>query len=236
MVLKVGVQQLVDDMPAVDRQAFAHMVAGVLAGDEPAQLNQPQQVFAVPGIQVVLLRFQLRQFLRRIVDQGGQLCPVGGGHRLAQHHVDLFADNARRAVEDVDERLVLAVQVAHKMFGALGQAGQGFQVDDLAGSRGDGGVLFGQHAQIAQLFRGGGQSLGHGSPPFRGRVSAAVTPAAGWCAGTGRRPPADGDPGAPPAWRRCCRAAPGGNRAAAFSAVLPAGGPPRASSRRRSSG
>ena len=41
VVLKVGVEQLVQNVAAVFRQHAAHMGAGVLGGHEPAQVDEP---------------------------------------------------------------------------------------------------------------------------------------------------------------------------------------------------
>ena len=68
VVLKVGVKQFVEDVAAILGQAAAHMVAGVLAGHEPAQIDEPQQCQPIPGVQVFLAGFQLGQFLIGIID------------------------------------------------------------------------------------------------------------------------------------------------------------------------
>ena len=52
------------------------------------------------------------------------------------------------------KRFMLAVQVAHKMLGALGQAQQCLNADDLAGRGGHGLVFLGKQAQIAQMLVG----------------------------------------------------------------------------------
>ena len=109
VILEVGVQQLVDDMPAVGRQAAAHMVPGMFAGDKPAQLDEPQEILAVPGIQIGLALLELGEFLVGIVDQSGEFGTLGIGHPLPQHRVDLFPDNARGTVENMDERLIFTV-------------------------------------------------------------------------------------------------------------------------------
>ena len=78
VVLKVGVKQLVEDVAAVLRQTVAHMVAGMLAGHEPAQVDEPQQRLTVPLFQRFLVGaalLELGQLLVRIVDQSRQLGP-----------------------------------------------------------------------------------------------------------------------------------------------------------------
>ena len=137
MVLKVRVQKLVDDMPAAFGQAFAHILAGVLAGNQPADVNQLQKRAFVPAVQPGGGRVPAldeRQLLHRIVDEGGQLNADFLGYRGSQDRVNFFPDNAGRRVKDVDERLVLTVQVADIVFGAFWQLGHGFKPDNLAGS------------------------------------------------------------------------------------------------------
>ena len=154
VVLKVGVEQLVQHIAAARRQAGAHIAAGVLGGDQPADVDQPEQGLAVPALEggfARLLGLELGQLFGRVVDQGGQLGPLAGGHRLAQHLVHLFPNDPRGRVEDVDKGLVLPVQVAHEMLGALGQLEQGLGADDLAGGRRLGRVVPGQQVQIFQI-------------------------------------------------------------------------------------
>ena len=98
VVLKVGVKQLVEDVAAVLRQTAAHMVAGMLAGHEPAQVDEPQQRHAIPGVQVFLAGFQLGQLLIGIIDERRQLGTLLGGDTVAKHRVDFFTDDARCAV------------------------------------------------------------------------------------------------------------------------------------------
>ena len=152
VVLKMGVEQFVQNVAAVLGQAAAHMVAGVLAGNKPAQVDQPQQRQAVPCVQIGLARLQFRQLLIGIVDQRCQLGALLGGDIRPQHSVDLLMDNARCAVQDMYKRLMLAVQITHKMLGALGQAQQRLNADDLAGGCGHRLVFLGKQAQIAQMF------------------------------------------------------------------------------------
>ena len=180
VVLKMGVEQLVQNIGTALGQTGAHMGAGVLTGHKPAQFDEPQQGGAVPAGQVGLAGFQFRQFLGGIVDQGGQLGPFRRRHFFPQHKIDLFVNDTRCTVEDMHKGFVFPVQVAHKMLGALGQPQHRFDADDLAGGRHRGGAP-GQQAQIAQMFT----VSRHGQSPFRYR--------------TRQKPPAGTGPG--PAWR-----------------------------------
>ena len=98
VILEVCVEQLVKDIAAVLGQAAAHVVAGVLAGHEPAQIDKPQQCQPIPRVQIFLAGFQLWQLLVRVVNESRQLGTLLDGDALAQHGIDLLADDARRAV------------------------------------------------------------------------------------------------------------------------------------------
>ena len=91
--------------------------------------------------------------LARIVDERAQLALLIEGERVAKDFVDMFAHDARAVVEDVHKGFVLAMHVAHKMLGALGQVEDGREIDDL-GKRGLlGGELSRQQAQILEVLR-----------------------------------------------------------------------------------
>ena len=51
VVLKMGVEQLVQDIAAAGRQALPHMVAGVFGRYQPTDVNEPQQGVGVPLVQ-----------------------------------------------------------------------------------------------------------------------------------------------------------------------------------------
>ena len=103
-------------------------------------------------MQIGLARLQFRQLLVGVVDQRCQLGALLGRDIRSQHSVDLLTDNARCAVQDMYKRLMLTVQITHKMLGALGQAQQRLNADDLAGGCGHRLVFLGKQAQIAQMF------------------------------------------------------------------------------------
>ena len=138
----MGVQQLVYDVAEALRHALAHKAARVFRGHKAAHVNQPVQRLAVPRAHVALQRLQLRQLALGVIDEGGEFRALALGHPGAQHPVHLFADDARRAGQNMPERLGLAVHVAHEMLGGLGQLEDGVQVDNLFRGRGHGGVIF----------------------------------------------------------------------------------------------
>ena len=155
MVLKVGVEQLIQNVAAADGQAGPDVLPGVLGRDQTADLNEAEQRLGVPLLQRFLipaLGLELGQLLVGVIDQGGQLGAGGGGHGIPQHDIHFLADDAGGGVEDVDEGLVLSVQIAHKVLGAFGQFQQGLGTDDLAGGRRLRGIIPGKQRQIFQIF------------------------------------------------------------------------------------
>ena len=123
VVLKVGVQKLVNDMPTALRQAGTHIFPCVLGRNKAAYIDQAQQRLAVPGFQLKAFRvagLEQGQLARRVVDQGGKLGTDGLGHVFTQDKINFFADNTGSGVQQVDKSLVFAVQVTDIMLGALG--------------------------------------------------------------------------------------------------------------------
>ena len=96
--------------------------------------------------------FDVLQFVSRVVDQRGQLRPFGGGEALAVDGVDLVPDDAGAVVEDVGEGLVLSMDVAHKVFGALWQRQDGLQIDNLGTDLLHGAELLRQQPQVGILI------------------------------------------------------------------------------------
>ena len=154
VVLEVGVEQLIQNVAAAGGQAGPDVLPGVFGGDETADVDEAEQGLAVPLFQRLLVGaalLELGQLLVRVINEGRQL---GAGilrHRIPQHDVHLLPDDAGGGVQDMYERLVLAVQVTHEVFGALGQLEQRLRADDLAGSRCLRGIVPGQKAQIFQV-------------------------------------------------------------------------------------
>ena len=154
VVLEVGVEQLIQNVAAAGGQAGSDVLPGVFGGDETADVDEAEQGLTVPLFQRLLVGaalLELGQLLVRVINEGRQL---GAGilrHRIPQHNVHLLPDDAGGGVQDMYERLVLAVQVTHEVFGALGQLEQRLRADDLAGSRCLRGIVPGQKAQIFQV-------------------------------------------------------------------------------------
>ncbi len=54
---------------------------------------------------------------------------------VAENLVHVLADHARAVIQDVQERLVFAMEVAHEVLGALGQVQDRLEIDDLGENR-----------------------------------------------------------------------------------------------------
>lgn len=68
-----------------------------------------------------MLQMRERELLMRVVDEGAQVALFLLGELVAKDVVHVLAHHARAVVEDMQERLVFTVQIAHEMLGTLGQ-------------------------------------------------------------------------------------------------------------------
>ena len=147
------VQQLVDDVGVIARDGLTHLGAGIAARKRAGNHNELVEHGLVPGGRVLVLAADQLDLLARVVDERAQLALFVKGERVAKDLVDMLAYDARAVVEDVHEGFVFAMQVAHKVLGALGQVEDGREIDDL-GKRGLlGGELSRQQAQILEVLR-----------------------------------------------------------------------------------
>ena len=118
----VLVEQLVDDVAVPARQRAAYFGARVLGGAQTANLKQAADRDAVPLGAVGRGLGQFLQLLLGVVNECGEPGALVGGQAVAQYGVHFVAHRARGVVQDMYESVRLAVQVAHKVFGSLGQA------------------------------------------------------------------------------------------------------------------
>ena len=131
VLVRLGVQQLVQHIGVLGRHGLAHLAARVAGGQGTAQPDQPVQVFFIEGRRhVAQLQLHGELFLR-VVDQGEEIIPLLLGHLPGELLLRFFADDPGAVVQNVAEGLVLAVQVGHKMLRPLRQVEDGLQVDDL---------------------------------------------------------------------------------------------------------
>ena len=147
------VQQLVDDVGVIARDGLTHLGAGIAARKRAGNHNELVEHGLVPGGRVLAPAADKIDLLARIVDERAQLALFVKGERVAKDLVDMLARDARAVVEDVHKGFVLAVHIAHKMLGALGQVEDGREVDDLGECGLLGGKLSRQQAQILEVLR-----------------------------------------------------------------------------------
>ena len=120
VLIRMRVQQLVDDVGVIARDGLTHLGAGIAARKRAGNHNELVEHSLVPGGRVLVLAADQLDLLARVVDERAQLALFVKGERVAKDLVDMFAHDARAVVEDVHKGFVLAVHVAHKMLGALG--------------------------------------------------------------------------------------------------------------------
>ena len=153
VLVRVRVQQLVDDVGVIARDGLTHLGARVAARKRACDHDELVKHRLVPGWRVLALAADQLDLLARVVDERAQLALFVKGERVAKNLVDMLAHDARAVVEDVHKGFVLAMHVAHKMLGALGQVEDGREVDNF-GKRGlFGGELSRQQAQILEVLR-----------------------------------------------------------------------------------
>ena len=150
VLVGVRVQQLVDDVGVVARDGLAHLGARVAARKRARDREQPVEHGLVPRRRVLVRAAGELELFVRIVDERAQLALLLLGKGAGEDLVHVLAHHARAVVEDVQERLVLTVKVAHEMLGALGQVEDGLQVDDLGEHRLLRGELLGEQAEVLE--------------------------------------------------------------------------------------
>ena len=148
ILVGLGVEQLVQDGGVLLGHGLTHLFPGVLGGEHPRQVHQLRQTGEVPFVGQRALLPKEPQLLPGIVDQRAQLGDLPLVQLLAQPQVHLLPHHAGAVVHDVAEGLVFAVEVAHEVLGALGQAQHGGDIDDLGVQRLPGGKLLGEQVQV----------------------------------------------------------------------------------------
>ncbi len=144
VVVVIHMEQLVDHIGELPRHLLSHLGAGVLGGHHLANLHQSVDgnLLKVLGKQSRLA--DLSQIPVRVIDQVRQLDFLLLGNQVPKGLPDLLPDNAGRAAQQVDKRLIFPVQVAEEILRPLRQSADRHQVNDLAGGRPHRGVLPGQ--------------------------------------------------------------------------------------------
>ena len=124
-------QQLHDDGFVAFWNVAAHLACREFPAHEFGQFEQICNVLLIPDCVRLALCCQLLHLLARIVDQRAELRLLLLRHALAEAVVHLFLDDTRAVVEDVKERIICTMQIAHEVLRALRQHELRFQIDDL---------------------------------------------------------------------------------------------------------
>ena len=164
VLIGVRVQQLVDDVGVIAWDGLADLGARVTAGQGTRHHQQALEHDLVPARRRDVLQMRERELLMRVVDEGAQVALFLLGELVAEDIVHVLAHHARAVVEDMQERLVFTVQVAHEMLGALGQVEDCLQVDDLGEHRLLRGKMLREQAQVLERLVGAGDH--DAAPPF----------------------------------------------------------------------
>ena len=130
-----GVEQLLHNVSEFARQRLAHLGAGILGGGKPAHGNEPPEHYAVPVVKIRHGGFGLNKLFARVIDERRERAPLRNHKRAFKRLVDLVCNCAGAVVQNVQERFMLAMDVAHEVFCALRQVQDSSQVDDLRTGR-----------------------------------------------------------------------------------------------------
>ena len=167
LLVVVGMEQLVQNIAEGLGHSLAHLGTGVFGGHQLANLHQPVEGDAVPIVHIDGVPLDFLHLFLGVIDKGGEPGPLLFRHGMSENHVHLFPDDAGSVVENMAEGLILAMEVAHEMLGALGQVAYGVQVNDLGADGRDVRVLLGQQLKIILLAAQLLILQAHGGPPFR---------------------------------------------------------------------
>lgn len=148
------VEQLLDDVGELLGQLLAHLGAGILGRDVLTHRDEAAQGEGIPVVHVVTLHLGLEQLqlLGRVVDEGAEGAYLLVAQLVAQHLAYLALDIARRILEHMLEGLVLAVYVGQEVLGALGQAQDGLEVDDLGAGLGSVAEAAREQLQVVEIL------------------------------------------------------------------------------------
>ena len=153
LALARRVEELVDDVGVGDRHGLTDLGARVQAAQAPRKPHQEEQRVGVPLVARLARLVHAAELLLRIVDEGAEAGALSASKLGREQAVHLLADDPRAVVEDVQERLVLAVDVAHEVLGALGEVENRLEVDDLGERRLLRGEALREQLEVALILR-----------------------------------------------------------------------------------
>ena len=120
---------------------------GVLIGHKFGELDEAGNGDAIPLGGVVNGGKNFFHFLARVIDEGAELGALFSGEAAIENVIDLLSNDAGAVVYDVEEGGELAVEVADKVLGGLGQRQLRFEMNDLLVDGLLRGILIGKVAE-----------------------------------------------------------------------------------------
>ena len=114
---RVRVQQFQNYGFVAVRNQLVHFEGRIFVAHEFCQAHQPRKIYSIPGVRNAPLRFYLRDFFCRVINQRAKFGNFLRAEQVTENVIDFFANDAGRIIDYVQEKVVFAVQVAHKMFG-----------------------------------------------------------------------------------------------------------------------
>ena len=131
VLVRQSVQQLIDDIAEFFRHRLSDLGARILRGEHARNFNHVPEGLAVPLRRNSALVVQALQRLLRIVNQRAQRPLFGIVQHIRKNHLNFFANHTRAVVHDMQKGIVLAVNVAHEVLGALREIHNRREVDNL---------------------------------------------------------------------------------------------------------
>jgi len=131
----------------------AHLLAGVFGREHAHQVDEMFHPRTVPGGGNIAGGMQRFEHAVGVIDQRAKLVHLFLRQSVAQPQRDLFTDNARAVIHDVTEGFVFAVDVAHEMLCAFGQAEDGAQPGDFGAQLFQRGILLRKQTKVFQALR-----------------------------------------------------------------------------------
>lgn len=134
LVIVVGafVQQFLNNIGKSDGQGLADFASRIFAADGLADLYEPQEgVGIIVGKVLVCIGLNHFQTFFRVINEGTEVTYHISRQRFVEKVAHLALDVAAGITQYMEESLVLAVYVGHKVFSAFGQVKDGFEVDDF---------------------------------------------------------------------------------------------------------
>ena len=147
-----GVEQLVDDVGVLGWHGLAHLGARVGVGEVARQAHEAHQRDGVPLLGHDAGGLEATQLAVRVVDERAEVGLLAVGELEAEDVRDALADDAGAVVEDVLERVILAMDVGDEVLSALREVEDGLEVDDLRVGGADGRELLGEQLEVLAVW------------------------------------------------------------------------------------